>query len=448
MKKALVLFAVFGLTCSMHASDWIGANGNWDSDINPGWNGTGIPNGIGAIANFGDVVTGTTTQNIAGGVTVGTISLTNDSNNSRTITLTNAITMNQDGVGGGFATITNANAFVGTTNALILGAGSLVLADDLLISNTGGSTAVNGGVQILSTISGAGNIILSNVSNTVSSSTSFAGAIRIQTGVNTFVGSVLVQKGAVTFNQASSFGGAGNTITLGQAGQGSATLMSTAAFTTANPIVVASGSGGTLVLGSASTAASIYSGAITLNGNLTYNSFSTNANGSTISGAISGPGGITFTNNGAAANISRLTNTGNTFSGGTTVTAGTLIANGDHTLGAGNVSLTASGVTLTLQNGATNDYIADTASISIVNGATANLSYLLGMTDVVGGIVLNGVTQTNLGTYGSPTSGADFQSAFFAGNGTLTLIPEPAAYAMLAVGAGLLGMQRLRRKMS
>ncbi len=90
-----------------------------------------------------------------------------------------------------------------------------------------------------------------------------------------------------------------------------------------------------------------------------------------------------------------------------------MIANGDHTLGAGNVSLTASGVTLTLQNGATNNYIADTASISIVTGAIANLNYP--GTDVVGGIVLNGVPQLAFGTYGSPASGADFQSALLSG---------------------------------
>ena len=162
--------------------------------------------------------------------------------------------------------------------------------------------------------------------------------------------------------------------------------------------------------------------------------------------SISGVGGITFTNNGGA-NISRLTNITNSYAGGTTVTAGTLIANGDHTLGAGNVSLTASGVTLTLQNGVTSDYIADTASISIVSGATANLNYLLGTTDVVGGIVLGGVPQLAFGTYGSPASGADFQSAFFLGNGTLTLIPEPATYMLLGFGV-LVCAQRFRRKKS
>ena len=80
-----------------------------------------MPNAIGAIANFGDIVTGTTTQNVAGGVILGTISLTNVRPTSRGRSRTpNGITMNQDGAGAGFATISNSDAAVGTTNALII----------------------------------------------------------------------------------------------------------------------------------------------------------------------------------------------------------------------------------------------------------------------------------------------------------------------------------------
>jgi fibronectin-binding autotransporter adhesin len=290
-----------------------------------------------------------------------------------------------------------------------------------------------------------GRFSINNVSNSVTSSTVFAGAVRFQTGVNTFVGSVLVQNGAVTFNNASSFGGAGNTVTLGQSGQGSVTFMSTNALTLASPIVVAAGTVGTTVFGSASTGASVYSGTVTLNGNVTYNSFSTNPSGSTISGVVSGPGSITFTNNGAAGNTSRLTNAGNTFSGGTTVSAGTLLATVGGALGTGNISLTASGVTLTLGTGvAAQDFINDSASISIVSGATANLNFT--GTDNVFGITLGGVAQTMFGTYGSAASGAMFQSTDFAGLGTLTLIPEPATYMLFGVGLLLCAQQFRKRR--
>ncbi len=99
-------------------------------------------------------------------------------------------------------------------------------------------------------------------------------------------------------------------------------------------------------------------------------------------------------------------------------------------------------MTLTLQNGATNNYINDNASISIVSGAFANLNYT--GTDVVGGIVLNGTPQTTPGTYGSTTSGATFQSTDFLGTGTLTLIPEPATYMLFGIGL-LACAQRFRR---
>jgi Passenger-associated-transport-repeat/PEP-CTERM motif len=140
-----------------------------------------------------------------------------------------------------------------------------------------------------------------------------------------------------------------------------------------------------------------------------------------------------------------LTNS-NTYSGSTLINAGTLIAAHDGALGSGNVSLTASGVTLTLQNGATNNYISDHSSISIVNGATAKLNFT-GASDLVGGIVLNGFNETTPGTYGSTTSGAMFESVFFSGTGTLLLVPEPATWTLMGLGVAMLAvMMRFRRR--
>lgn len=178
------------------------------------------------------------------------------------------------------------------------------------------------------------------------------------------------------------------------------------------------------------------SAAVTLTGNTTLTTLSEVR----ITDAISG----NFSLSKSGADVLRLDGA-NTFSGGTLINAGTLIGNADGALGTGNVSLTASGVTLTLQNGALNNYISDSASISIVSGAHANLSFT-GTSDAVGGIVLGGVTQTNLGTYGAVGSSATFQSAFFTGTGTLTLVPEPSTWAMLTSGIALLiGAQRFRR---
>jgi autotransporter-associated beta strand protein len=139
-------------------------------------------------------------------------------------------------------------------------------------------------------------------------------------------------------------------------------------------------------------------------------------------------------------------NGSNTYSGGTLLYKGSLIANTDGALGFGNVNLNASRVTLTLQNGITNNYIADTATLRIGRGASVNLNFT--GTNLIAALVINGVVQTLPGTYGSSASGAQFKfDNIFSGHGTLTLVPEPSTWAMTILGAGLLlSVQRFRRK--
>ncbi len=132
-------------------------------------------------------------------------------------------------------------------------------------------------------------------------------------------------------------------------------------------------------------------------------------------------------------------NVANTFSGGLTINKGTVIALADGALGTGSVSLLGSSVTLTLQSGATNNYIADSASLTIQLDSTVNLNYT--GTDVVAGLIVNGVAQ-GPGVYDSTNT------VEFLGMGSITVVPEPATMAMMALGAGLLvGVQRFRRKL-
>ena len=130
------------------------SSGNWSSNGAPGWNGTGVPNAIGATASFGtaSVATSgnTTTQDIAGGITLGTLDFGNSSNlgsGARTLTMTNAITLNQDGAGSGYATISNTNTSTNAANRISVGAGTFTLADDLLTQMYHNSKKPGGGAQ-------------------------------------------------------------------------------------------------------------------------------------------------------------------------------------------------------------------------------------------------------------------------------------------------------------
>jgi autotransporter-associated beta strand protein len=85
-----------------------------------------------------------------------------------------------------------------------------------------------------------------------------------------------------------------------------------------------------------------------------------------------------------------LTN-GNSYTGGTYLSGGILQALHDGALGGGDVTVLTSGTTLTLQGGATNDYIADAATLNIVSSSTVNLNF--NGTDVIGVLIVDGVAQ-------------------------------------------------------
>jgi autotransporter-associated beta strand protein len=112
----------------------------------------------------------------------------------------------------------------------------------------------------------------------------------------------------------------------------------------------------------------------------------------------------------------------NAYTGATTINGGTLIAAHDGALGR-NVNLTASGVTLTLQNGATNNHIGDAASLSIVSGSTVNLNFT-GTPDTIGFLIVDGVFQAP-GLYGSAASGAPNQLPQLTSPGELLIASPP-----------------------
>ncbi len=336
---------------------WQGpAGGQWDVSAN--WTLTpGFPNAPGDGALNIQTINSSTTQATAGGVTVGKIGHDATNNTSWTITATTAITLNNLGAG---AIIRNTDTNTGGSNQLIiLGVGGLTLADNLNITNTGGSTA-SSAININTVIRGTGNITISNVNNSFANGN---GAVFLQ-GTNTFVGNTTIAKGLTKFNDAKAF--STGQINLGQTGLGDASLLSTTAINAANNIVVAAGTGGTSLLGSSTSGTATYSGTITLNGDVTFTNLDAGGTGITrYTNTISGNGGVRVIGPGTS-----LLTHANTFLGATTIDSGTLNAGATGALGSTSGVTVNSGGTLLLSGAGTNR-IKDSAPITL-NGGTFN----------------------------------------------------------------------------
>ncbi len=314
---AALMVALLATSLSSHASTWSGADGNWNSNSSKGWNGTGVPNAVGAIASFTSTTAArTTTQNISAGVTIGTLSFTGSAVGSWIVKLTKPLTFNQDAASAGTALIENTNTSTSASNFFQIGSATkdtITLADNLRITNAAGAGA-NGSVYILAAIGGNGDVTFSNANTGIDQ----AGSIHLGSATNTFDGAVLVEKGTVAFSDSKSLGNTTNVVTLGQSGQGSAALLATSSNSTIqNSIIVAAGSGGTLTLGKINTGATTYSGGITLNGDLSIYSEVSNVAGLDFTGVISGTGSITQDPGTSKATGIVVFSAANTFSGAT-----------------------------------------------------------------------------------------------------------------------------------
>ncbi|HVT29621.1 MAG TPA: autotransporter-associated beta strand repeat-containing protein [Lacipirellulaceae bacterium] len=140
----------------------------------------------------------------------------------------------------------------------------------------------------------------------------------------------------------------------------------------------------------------------------------------TISGIISGTDGSS-----ALAKISPgklILSNANTYAGGTTISAGDVeLAGASAKLGTGNVTVSGSGTSLTIDSGVSNA-LNESATLNLGGFATMNLGS--GINDRISTLVLDGAQQPN-GTYGSSQSDAvnklDF---YFSGTGILTVGPS------------------------
>lgn len=449
---ALILAATLLLSISAQAAQRTWLNTGTDFNAAASWTG-GSPAGSNvAFFNAAEVTQPNVTASIStsGLFFSGAASSGYDITSSAgaVLTLTGQSTTGTSGVADGSAAAIR-NEITSGTNTV---EGAIVLASSTgtssFVQSGAGTLIVNGAISgnALSLRGGAGVIQLNGGNSFAAASIDTAGTT-VTVGSNSGLGAGTFTNGATSTLQA---GGGARTLSNTVVLAGNMTVGGSNAFTFNGSFTSSGSSSRTLTVSN--------TGGTTLGGNVFLSEDNTTAgrvfiiNGSTatvINGVITNNNvGNTLAAGLRYSGTSTLTlNSTNTYSGGTgiTVTGGTIIANTDGALGTGNVNLTATGVTLTLQNGAVNNYIANSASISIVTGAVANLNFT-GASDLVSGITLGGVAQATPGTYGSATSGATFQSAFFSGTGTLTLIPEPATYMLFGLGVLVCAQQFLRRR--
>jgi len=330
------------------------------------------------VFNTGANVTSTTgvlglTLNAGGAInTMRGISLNGGAltlNAAGAVTQSSAIAGNTSVVknGAGLFTLSQNNTYTGATT---ISAGTLALGNNDRIANTSAVT-VDGATAVLA---------LGNRSDTVGTVTVSNGGSITGTGTLTSTGTFEMQSGVVSAR----LGGTG--IALNKTTAGTVTLSGANTYTGATNIsagtlalnatgTIAASSGvannGTFTTAAAKTIDSMTgTGNTVLGGTLTIGDASNT--GSAYGGVVSGAGGIT------KAGTGTLTLSGaNTYTGTTTVSAGTLVASNSTALGttAGGTAV-ATGATLALQGGIAVG--AETLAITGVgagnNGALRNLS--------------------------------------------------------------------------
>lgn len=417
--------------------------------------------GKGAYSYGGDtsVLSGTLSANVLNGeLGAGTIYLGDTSGSSAATlglssstitTITNSIVV-QAGTTGTLTFINN-----GTTTF----SGSLTLNNALTYVTTGSgaiTTTQSGVVSGAGTLTktGSGTLYLTNASN------SFSGELAIKTG--TVVASSLNATGTGT-QGAIDLGNTTTTTTFSYIGSGE----------TVNRTVNLAGTTGGGVLDSSGTGALIITGGVTPTGAgaKTLTLSGTNTNFNTIQGAISN-----YSTASKTAVIKSGTGTwvlggANTYTGGTTVSAGVLVASNSSAFGTGKVTV-ASGATVSLY-GSSIGTVSTGSAFTISSGGTIELTLAIdGTSDVLSGsglltltggtISLNGTINYN-DTYDlfdgfSSLTGYDtvsitgFSSAYTAslssdGILSFTSVPEPTSVALLILGGlGCFGMIRLGNK--
>ncbi len=291
LQTALLFSATTATWTSTSSGNW-NTNANWDTNI--------FPNESAAVANFTQSAIPTLTVTLDNTeIVVGTIAL--DSAGNYTIAQTFGSFSFQVATGDSAnITVTNTN---GNGAHTITPQIALTLCPLIVTQNSTGTLTISsiiGGDASTQSITklGTGTLVLS--------------------GANSYGGGTLINAGILTVTSDGNLGAAGTTATIG---------------------------GGTLRFDT-SGGAIASSRPISLTGTASLD-VTTAGNNATLSGLISGSGSLTKTNAGTLV----LSNTSNSYQGGTVISAGTLSIGNDGNLGNTAGSLTISNGTLLLSSG-------------------------------------------------------------------------------------------------
>ena len=386
---------------------------------------TGAVNNSGTITNVG-AGTGTTTISAAVGTNVTGIT---ENSSSSAFTISGGLTVNSSGT-----TLTNSTTPKLTLSGNITGTGNLVIDNNSTTTSgiTLSGASINNTGTITNSGTGSGSVLISGlvstnvtgvIENTLTSALNFTGK------ANTYTSGLTIDAGTVSGNVANSFGANTNMITIGASvGSANATLSGAGAVTFANPITVASGNSGTATI--TDSAASTFSGAVSLNNNL---SLSPAASTLTLSGGITGAGNLTLNATGNRAlmlSINTVNNTGsiiNSGAGAGTATISAVI--GSNVTGITENSttsgLTLSGANSSYANGVTID--AGTVTVSTAANALGTGTVILG----------NGAGGSNAATLAVSTTGLTIANPIsLASNTTGTLTLENSGTAISTTFSG------------
>jgi len=308
-----------------------------------------------------------------------------------------------------------------------LGKGPISLTGSRIIGSAGGSKVIGGVIAN----SGGSNFSLTLNGGDV-------GTTFYLNGANTFDGGLTFNPSggptAGSYDAYLGIGNLGSNTSASAVGTGTLTLgaqSTSTAYKNTLKIDNSSGAAGTLATANAqkwngnltftgSKSLNMGTGAVTLGTNVTVTVL---ANTLTIGGPISGSNAwFSLTKAGAGELV---LGGANTYTGGTTVTAGRLTVNTNGTLSTGNVYVWTNGV-LALQNG---NAIAPSATLTLAtNWPSCYVVLSNSVPNVIAKLIVGTNTYTHPGTYGSTnsTSTAQFKIAVsLTGNGLLQIPASP-----------------------